>query len=470
MRKAVVRKRPRTAETGRKNGIISDARYRFERGVDPAYVEPGLDLATDLVRKLCGGKPSKARIAGTPPIEDRVIAFDFDRVEKLTGLAVKPRDIRRILQAIGCSIAGKGSKVDVSIPSWRPDMHGSADLVEEVIRIVGLDKVPSTAMPRGQGVTRAVLTESQRRSRRARRVLASRGLVEAITWSFLPRAQAEHFGGGDDSLELDNPISVELSSMRPSLLPGLLVSAQRNLNRGFQDVGLFELGQAYRDDSDRGQLLLASGVRLKTAKFTGAGRHWRDAAAAVDAFDVKADVAAVLTALGVDASRAQITRDAPAWFHPGRSGSLRLGPKLVLAHFGEVHPATMRLLDVDGPATAFEVFVSQLPAEKKKSKARAPLAANDLLPVRRDFAFVLDKDVAASDVIRAAAGADKTLIKAVNVFDVFEGGNLGDDKKSIAIEVTLQPNEKTLTDAEIDGVSSKVVAAVAKSTGGEIRG
>lgn len=460
----------RTAETGRKNGIISDARYRFERGVDPAFVEPGLDLATDMVRKMCGGEPSKALVAGTAPVENRVIAFDFDRVEKLTGLAVKPKDIRRILSAIGCGIDGKGTKVDVSIPSWRPDMHGAADIVEEVVRIVGLDKVPPAAMPRGHGVTRAVLTETQKRSRRARRVLAARGLVEAITWSFLPHAQAEHFGGGSQALELDNPISVELSSMRPGLLPGLLTSAQRNLNRGFQDVGMFELGQAYRDDTDRGQLLLASGVRLKSAKFSGGGRHWRDGASAVDAFDVKADAAAVLTALGIDVSRAQVTRDAPAWFHPGRSGTLRLGPKLVLAHFGEVHPATLRFLDVDGPATAFEVFLSALPAEKRKSRARAPLNVNDLLPVRRDFAFVLDKGVAASDVLRAASGADKTLITGVNVFDVFEGGNLGDDKKSIAIEVTVQPKDKTLTDAEIDGISSKIVAAVEKATGGEIRG
>ena len=390
--------------------------------------------------------------------------------ERLTGLDVPARDCRRILQAIGCKLDGKGSAVNVTIPTWRPDMHGGADIVEEIIRIVGLENVPSAAMPRDHGVTRAVLTESQRRSRRARRVLAGRGLIEAITWSFLPREQAEHFGGGGDALELDNPISVELSSMRPSLLPGLLSSAQRNLNRGFPDIALFELGQAYRDDTDAGQLLVASGVRLKTAKLTGAGRHWSGAASDVDAFDVKGDVAAVLMALGIDVGRAQVTRDAPPWFHPGRSGTLRLGPKMVLAHFGELHPATLKFLDCDGPAMAFEIFLSSLPPEKRKAKARPPLVANDLLPVRRDFAFVLDKGVAAGDVVRAASGADKGLIADVNVFDVFEGGNLGDDKKSLAIEVTLQPMDKTLTDAEIDAVSEKVVAAVQKSTGGEIRG
>ena len=378
----------RTAETGRKNGIISDARYRFERGVDPKFIAPGLDMGTDMILKLCGGEPSRALMAGAPPIEDRRIKFDFAKVRKLTGMDVKAAESKRILKAIGCTIEGKGGEATIAVPSWRPDMHGAADLVEEVIRIVGLDKVPSAAMSRQHGVTRAVLTDSQKRSRRARRVLAGRGLVEAITWSFLPRRQAQHFGGGSDVLELDNPISVELSSMRPSLLPGLLSAAQRNINRGFQDVGVFELGQAYVDDTDTGQLLVASGVRLNSAHLAGSGRHWTGAASLVDVFDAKADAAAVLAALGIDVGRAQITRDAPGWFHPGRSGVIRLGPKLVLAHFGEVHPATLRELDVDGPAMAFEVFLSALPPEKRKSRARAPLVTNDLLPVRRDFAFV----------------------------------------------------------------------------------
>ncbi len=460
----------RTAETGRKNGIISDARYRFERGVDPAFVEPGLDLATDLALKLCGGEPSKALVAGDPPIENRVVEFRYNHVAKLTGLDVPAKDCRRILQAIGCKVEGRGGDVKVTLPTWRPDMHGSADLVEEIIRIVGLDNVPSAAMPRAHGVTRAVLTEDQKRARKARRVLASRGFVEAITWSFLPRAQARHFGGGSDELELDNPISVELSSMRPSILPGLLSAGQRNVNRGFQDVALFELGQAYRDDTETGQLQVAAGIRLRTAKLLGSGRHWSGSAPDVNVFDVKADVAAVLTALGIEASQAQVARDAPAWFHPGRSGTLKLGPKLVLGHFGEVHPATLKFLDVAGPAVAFELFLSALPAKKKKTRAKAALVATDLLPVRRDFAFVVESDVAAGDVVRAASGADKALIAGVNVFDVFEGESLGDGKKSLAIEVTLQPRDKTLTDVEIDAVSEKVVAAVQKMTGGEIRG
>lgn len=460
----------RTAETGRKNGIISDARYRFERGVDPAFIEQGLDLATDMVLKLCGGAPSRASSAGAAPVKENVVDFSLSSVKKLTGLDVAAKDSKRILQAIGCKLDGKEGRYKVTIPTWRPDMYGSADLVEEIIRIVGLDNVVPVALPRNHGVTQAVLTDAQKRSRRARRVLASRGLVEVITWSFLPHAQALHFDGGDECLELDNPISIELATMRPSLLPGLLSAVQRNANRGFADAALFELGQAYRDDTDKGQLLVASGVRLKTAKMIGSGRHWAGTADPVDVFDVKSDLSALLASLGVDVERAQITRDAPAWFHPGRSGTFRLGPKVVLGYFGEVHPMTLRYLDVDGPAMAFEAFLSALPPEKRKARAKAPLAASDLLPVRRDFAFVLDQAVPAGDVIKAAAGADRTLISDVNVFDVFEGGNLGDGKKSIAIEVTLQTRDKTLTDAEIEALSTRIIGLVKKATGGEIRG
>ena len=375
-----------------------------------------------------------------------------------------------MLEAIGCDVVGKGPQWKVTTPPWRPDMHGAADLVEEVIRIYGLDNVPPVPMERSHGVTRSVLTDGQRRARRARRTLAGRGLVEAVTWSFVPQDQAEHFGGGAEQLKLANPISVELSTMRPGLLAGLLVAAQRNRNRGFDDVALFELGQAYLDDTPEGQMQLASGVRLGRSQLAGSGRDWRGDAQTVDAYDVKADVAALLTALGLDVGKAQVTRDAPDWFHPGKSGVIRLGPKIVLAHFGEVHPATLQLLDIDGPAAAFEIFLHALPPEKRKARARSPLNASDLLPVRRDFAFVVDKGTEAGAIIRAASGAEKALITNVGVFDVFEGKSLGEEKKSIAIEVTLQPTSKTLTDAEIDKVSEKVIAAVKKATGGEIRG
>lgn len=460
----------RTASTGRKAGLITDARYRFERGVDPQSVMPGLDLATQMILTHCGGTPSKASVAGKVPQAVRTIEFETARVEKLSGVALPDAEIRAILEALGFVLSGKGKKLSAAVPSWRPDIHGPADLVEEVVRIAGLDRVTATPLPRLQGVAQPVLTEKQKRARRARRTLAARGMVEAVTWSFLPRAQARLFGGGSDALELANPISTDLSSMRPSLLPGLLTAIERNRNRGISDIALFELGQAYRGDAEGDQFIAAAGVRAGTARTTGTGRHWDGKAEAIQVFDVKADVFAALAALGLDPAKAQITRDCPAWFHPGRSGTLRLGPKSVLAHFGEMHPDTLRALDVAAPVVAFEIFLDALPPEKRKSRARPALASADLLPVRRDFAFIVDRNVAAGDVIKAAAAADKSLIQGVSVFDVFEGGTLAaDGKKSLGIEVTLQPVSATLTDKEIDAIAQKIVADVKKATGGEIR-
>jgi len=460
----------RTAATGRKTGIMSDARYRFERGVDPASVLPGLDLATQMIHKICGGTPSKALVAGKAPDTTRTIAFDFARVAALAGLSLDLADMRKTLETLGFAISGKGATVQVTVPTWRPDVHGPADLVEEIVRIAGMDRVPATPLPRLHGVTQPVLTEKQKRARRARRLLASRGFVEAVTWSFIARKEAQLFGGGAAELDLANPISVELSSMRPGLLPGLLMAVERNRNRGTSDVALFELGQAYRGIAPADQIQIAAGVRAGTARLAGSGRHWDGKAEDASVLDVKADAFAVLASLGVDANKAQITRDAPAWYHPGRSATLRLGPKLVLAHFGELHPETLTALGVAAPVSAFEVFLDALPPEKKKSRAKPPLAASELLAVRRDFAFVLDKAVAAGDVLKSAANADKTLISGVTLFDVFEGGKLAQDgKKSLAIEVTLQPAAATLTDKEIEAVCQKIIADVQKATGGEVR-
>jgi phenylalanyl-tRNA synthetase beta chain len=460
----------RTAATGRKVGLQTDARYRFERGVDPASVRPGLDLAIDMILKFCGGEPTKARVAGKEPIENRVIAFDFARVEKLSGVKLTAAEISKTLKALGFKIDGKPNAAKVSVPTWRPDVHGPADLVEEVVRIAGLDRIPATPLPRGEGVARAVLTEKQKRARRARRLLAARGFVEAVNWSFIPKTEAAQFGGGAADLDLANPISVEMSSMRPGLLPGLLTAVTRNRNRGAADVALFELGQAYRGEKPEDQYLSAAGVRAGTANLAGGGRHWDGKPAAVSVFDVKADVVAALAALGFDAGKAQITRDCPPWYHPGRSGTLRLGPKTVLAFFGEVHPAALKALDVEGPVSAFEIFLDALPPEKKKSRAKPPLAASDLLPVTRDLAFIVAKDIAAGDIIKAAMGADKALIRSVNVFDVFEGGSLAEEgRKSIAIEVTIQPATETLTDQDIETTTRKIVADVKKATGGELR-
>ena len=461
----------RTAATGRKTGLVTDARYRFERGVDPASVLSGLDLATDMVLDLCGGTPSKSKVAGSEPIRDLTIAFDTTRVDRLTGLSLTDADVKATLTALGCKVEGKGSKVKVKPPTWRPDIHGPADLVEEVVRIAGLDNIPSPPLPRVSGIAQPVLTERQRRQRKTRRMLASRGLVEAVTWSFIPRKEARMFGGGAEALELSNPISVEMSSMRPTLLPGLLSAVARNSNRGFADVALFELGQVYRGDAPEDQHVMAAGVRSGTAHLAGAGRHWEAAAGPVGWLDTKADALAVLATLGIDVAKAQITRDAPPWYHPGRSAALRMGPKLVLANFGELHPETAATFGIDAPLAAFEGFLDALPAEKRKSRARPAFSVSDLLPLRRDFAFVLDRKVAAADVIRAAASADKSLISGVAVFDLVEGGKLAaEGKKSLAVEVTLQPTATTLTDKDIDAVSQSIIAAVKKATGGEIRG
>lgn len=460
----------RTAATGRKTQIVSDARYRFERGVDPQFVEPGLDFATRMILDICGGTPCAKQVAGKAPKGGREITFDPARVEKLTGVDVPTKRSKELLEAVGCKVSGKAPRLKVTTPSWRPDMHGSADLVEEVIRLVGLDQVPAVAMPRSRGVAMPVLTDSQKRARLARRILAGRGLVEVVTWSFIPKAEAQRFGGGSDELDLANPISTDMSTMRPGLLPGLLAAAHRNRNRGFSDLAIFEVGQAYRGDQPGDQLLLASGVRHGTARLAGSGRHWNGSAAGVDAYDAKADALDVLAALGVDASTVQFTTDAPDWFHPGRSAVIRRGPKLVLGTFGEVHPALLAQMDLPGPAVAFEVVISALAPAKAKSKARTGFEAIDLLAVTRDFAFVVSADVEAAKIVKAAQGADKALVTKVDVFDVFEGGALVEkSQKSVAIAVTLQPKEKTLTDSEIDAVADKIVAAVQKATGGEIR-
>jgi phenylalanyl-tRNA synthetase beta chain len=460
----------RTARTGRNLGIQSDARYRFERGVDPDFVVPGLGLATDLVLQLCGGEPSKVTIAGKPPKANRPFKFDVGLVKRLSGLELGHGEIKHLLESLGVELEGKGKVLKASPPSWRPDITGPADLVEEVVRLVGVDNVPATPLTRTAGVARPVLTEAQKRQRLTRRLLASRGFVEAVTWSFIPPVEAKLFGGGAPELTLSNPISTELAQMRPSLLPGLITAAQRNRDRGFADGALFELGQAYRGAKPEDQFTAASGVRFGHSAMDGSGRHWSGEAPPACLFVVKEDAVAALDALGIDQANLTVTREAPSWFHPGRSGALKLGPKTVLGVFGELHPDLLATLGVDAPIAAFELYLDAVPTAKRKGAGRLALDASDLQPVRRDFAFLLDANVQAGDVVRAALGADRALIGEVGVFDVFVGQGVPEGKKSLAIEVTLQPREKTLTDAEIEAVAAKIVAVVTKATGGELRG
>lgn len=460
----------RTARTGRRLNIQSDARYRFERGVDPEFVVAGLELATDLVLQICGGEVSKITITGKPPKANRPFKFDLGLIERLSGLDLEAREIKELLAALGVGLEGKGKHLKAAPPSWRPDITGPADLVEEVVRLVGVDKVPATPMPRSAGVAKPVLTEQQRRQRLTRRVLAARGFVEAVTWSFIAPEHAKLFGGGGAELTLSNPISTELAVMRPSLLPGIITAAQRNRDRGFADGALFEIGQVYRGSRPENQFLTASGVRFGHSNMEGSGRHWSGQAPPSCIFVVKEDAVAALAALGIDQSSLTATREAPSWFHPGRSGALKLGPKSVLAVFGEFHPDLLAGLRIDPPLAGFELYLDALPASRRKGTAKPALEASDLQPVRRDFAFLLDREVAAGDVVRAASSADRALISETRVFDVFTGQGVPEGKKSLAIEVTLQPREKTLTDAEIEAVAAKIVAAVQKATGGELRG
>ncbi|ODN70506.1 phenylalanine--tRNA ligase subunit beta [Methylobrevis pamukkalensis] len=461
----------RTARTGRRTGINSDARYRFERGVDPAFVVDGLELATRYVTEICGGTPSRATVAGAQPIVDRTIDLPLSEIRRLSGLDVPLAEITVILKMLGFWISGMGDTVKVAVPTWRPDVHGKADLVEEVVRIAGIDRVKATPLPRGETVGLKVLTPIQIRTRRAKRGLAARGMVEAVTWSFLSKAQAELFGGGAPELALANPISTEMSDMRPSLVPGLVAAAGRNADRGFADVALFEVGQVFRGDRPEDQFIAASGIRKGTAGLAGDGRHWSGNAAAAGVYDAKADALAVLESAGMDASKVQVVAGGPSWLHPGRSGTIQLGPKVILGHFGEIHPAVLEKMDVAGPIAAFEVILDAIPLPKAKpTRAKPPLAASDLMPVKRDFAFVVDETVEAAKIIRAAQGAAKQVIGDVGVFDIFRGEHVGEGRKSVAIEVTLLPQGKTFTDEEIEKIGKDVIAAVTKATGAALRG
>ena len=458
------------AQTGRKLGINSDARYRFERGVDPAFMLPGLELATQMVLDLCGGQASEVVVAGDPTPKEKIINFPLSELPRLAGLKLPLADIRRVLEKLGFFVAGQGEHMKVAVPSWRPDVHGRADIVEEIVRIIGVDRVPSTPFAR-EHARKPVLTAIQNRTRRAKRALAARGLVEAVTWSFVSKQEAELFGGGTAELALANPIAAELSDMRPSLIAGLVMASQRNADRGFSDTALFEVGQIFKGDRPEDQFTAASGLRHALARASGSGRHWSSKAEPVDAFDAKSDALAVLAAAGAPMQALQVVPGGPAWFHPGRSGTIQIGPQNILGYFGELHPGTIAALKAEGPMVAFEVILERIPEPKARpTRAKPLLELSQFQPVERDFAFVVGSTVKAADIVRAAQNVDKKVISNVVVFDVYEGKGIEPGKKSIAIAVTIQPREKTLTDAEIDALSGKIVAEVTKRTGGVLRG
>jgi phenylalanyl-tRNA synthetase beta chain len=446
------------ARTGQKLALTSDARQRFERGVDPAFLDEGLEIATRLVLALCGGTASEVTRAGEPPVAPRVVAYNPGLAETLGGLAVAPERQQQILESLGFVV---DLEWQVVVPSWRRDIDGPADLVEEVIRIEGIDKVPSTPLPRPAGVARPTATPEQKLERRLRRSAAARGLNEAITWSFIGEDAAASFGGG--AWTLANPISEDMKVMRPSLLPGLLSAANRNLKRGATGVRLFEIGRRYLADGER----LTLGVVLAGEQRT---RGWQAGkAAAFDAFDAKAEALALLEAAGAPVANLQVMDGAGDAYHPGQSATLRLGPKTVLAAFGTLHPRLAKAFDLSGSVVAVELFLDALPGKRGTGFMRPAYAPPALQAVTRDFAFLVPATVSADALVRAVRGADKATIVDARLFDLFTGAGVEEGMKSLAVEVTLQPGEKSFTDTEIKGVADKVVAAAAK-LGATLRG
>ncbi|WP_310542630.1 phenylalanine--tRNA ligase subunit beta [Phenylobacterium sp.] len=448
-----------TAQTGRSTGINSDAQYRFARTVDPQSLVPGLELATKLILELCGGEASEVTLAGEAPAPPTAMSFDRSYVKKLSGLDIGDARIDEILTKLGFAVAGD----QVTPPSWRRDVEGKADLVEEVARIQGYDALPATPLPELAPAAGGVLTVRQGRVRVARRAMAARGYAETITWSFTAQATAKLFGGGDPKLVVTNPIASDLDCMRPSILPNLIEAAGRNARRGFPDLAAFEIGPLYRGDEPEDQVTVLAALVAPHPP-----RRW-DGAKADPLFDLKADLMAILEEIG--APNLQLVQGSTSdWWHPGRSARLQLGPKTVVAEFGELHPRVLKALDVDGPLVAFELNLDAIPEGKRKStKTKPALDISALMPLSRDFAFVVGSEVAAGDLVRPILAADKALIADARVFDVYSGPGVPEGSKSVAVEVLVQPREKTLTEPEIEALSAKIVAAAEKTVGAKLR-
>ncbi|SDF44216.1 phenylalanyl-tRNA synthetase beta subunit [Limimonas halophila] len=455
----------RIATTGRKLGIVSDARQRFERGVDPESADWGVHVATRLIQEICGGEASEVVAAGQVPRHERTITLRPERVGALTGVEVPEATSADILDRLGFEPERADGRIATTVPSWRFDMDGEADLVEEVMRVHGYDAIPEQPLPRDSAVPAPAVSFAQRRAELARTRLAWRGLEETVGFSFVSSRSAELFGGAGDEVRLANPISSALDVMRPSVLASLADSAQRNSDRGFPDVALFEVGPAYRDATPDGQATVAAGLRAGRAH----ARHWASGERPADVFDAKADALAALDAAGAPTDKLTVTTEVPGHYHPGRSGALVMG-KVVVAYFGELHPTVVAAHDLREPVAAFEVFLDALPKPKKKGTARPALARSAFQPVVKDFAFVVDADVPADNVLRAVRAAGKDLVSDATVFDVYTGEKIGAGKKSLALAVTLQPRERTLTDEDLSDVAARIVDKVRQDTGGELRG
>ncbi|MEC9078046.1 MAG: phenylalanine--tRNA ligase subunit beta [Pseudomonadota bacterium] len=452
------------AEAGRRLGIMSDARYRFERGIDPQSVEWGCDIATKMILKFCGGEASELVSSGRKPETQANKILRPTRIKDLTGVDISLHQSQKILFDLGFNPKMRDGDINVTVPTWRHDIDGEADLVEEVLRIYGFDKIPEVKLEPEQALCAAPRNDLQRRAEKVRRSLSARGLVEAVTYSFIDSRHAAFFGGKSKNLTLSNPISSDLDVMRPSIIPSLLVAAARNQARGIPSPLFFEVGPQYDEDTPEGQRLVAAGLRSQNA----VSRHWSAPMRGVDAIDAKADALSALSASGAPVNSIQLTRDAPTWYHPGRSGVLRLG-KNVLGFFGELHPSVLEFMQAAGPIVCFEVFLDSVPVKRSKSSAKPMLEIPSLQPVYRDFAFIVDQQVDAEEVLKAVRNSDSNLIENVNLFDVYEGAGVEIGKKSLGIMVTLQPRQTSLTDREISAASESIVTAVEKKTGGSIR-
>lgn len=459
----------RIARTGRDLGVISDARYRFERGVDPEFTKTGIELATGMILDLCGGQASDIVQAGNVPEWKREIEYTTSYTEELIGVAVDPARQKEILTALGFDISGNGDLWRITPPSWRGDVFGKADIVEEVIRIEGFENIPEISVRDENTIPYPAETITLSRARKARGALAARGLNECVTWSFLSAKQAASFGANDNlaALTLKNPISSELNVMRPSILPNLLLAAAENANRGYPNVALSEVGPVFENVKPDGQNIVAAGIRAGQM----GDKHWsgENASRAPDLYDVKADVLAVLAACGVAADNAPISRDAGDYFHPGRSGCIRLG-RNVLAQFGELHPALLEEMGIKGRACGFEIYLENIPEPKNKGSEKPYLTLEPLQPVKRDFAFIVDENVAANDLIRAAMAGDKKRIESAAIFDVYQGKGVDEGKKSVALSVTIQPRGESLTDKDLEAIMQGVIETVSKKCGGVLRG
>lgn len=456
----------RTAMTGRKLGIESDARYRFERGVDPSTVLDGIEIATRLILDMCGGQPSEVEVSGKVPVISKTIIMRPERVKELGGINISKAEVIDILKRLGFKVTDNDKTLEVTSPSWRCDIDREPDLVEEVLRIYGYNKIVGEPLPASSRDIVAGLSPMQKRIRMAKRRAAVCGLREVITWSFMSSSQAMLFADPKPELILDNPVSSDLNAMRPNLLPNLITAAGRNSDRGIKSVALFEAGNQFYSDKIDGQNFVIAGIRRGQKN----ERHWQKNSEDINVYDAKADAISILNAIGVKADNAQVVAEAPAWYHPGRSGVIRLGPKNIMAYFGEIHPNILKKLDVKGPLVGFEIMLGNIPLPRSKvGNSRGSLKSSDFQSVERDFAFVVSKDLAAEQLVKVISSVDKKLIDRINVFDVYEGAGIDDGKKSIAVNVRLQPFNKTMTDDEIEEFRQDVISIVIKKTGGTLR-